>query len=66
MVSPTPTPTAPSAPSASLIIEEEEIPHTEELTDTHVIDMPERTIPTILPQEVRKESGRKKKKKKND
>jgi len=62
---PEPTPQAPAAPSASLIIEEEEIPYTEEYKDTHIIDMPERKDPTILPKEVRKESGRHKKKKKN-
>jgi hypothetical protein len=64
---PTPEPTpqqAPAAPTASLIMEEEEIPFTEDFNDSHIIDMPERKDATILPKEVRKESDRHKKKKK--
>jgi len=56
-----PRPKSPPSPRASLIIEEENT-HLEEINDKHIIDMPERTIPTILPKEVRKDSSIHKKK----
>jgi len=59
---PTPPTNAPAPPRASIIMEEEEIPYAEAVNDTHTIDMPERKNPTILPKEVRKESGRHKNK----
>ena len=53
---------APEPPRASIIMEEQEIPYAEDVSDSHTIDMPERKTPTILPKEVARDRGRHKKK----
>ena len=63
-----PTQSNPPTPTPSLIIEEQEQMPEDFVDNSHIIDMPERKTPTILPKEVEKgiRKGKNKNRNKND